>query len=179
MIFSGQLIADVADHLSFVFSKNYLNTSWRRMFCTSHPKKSTDTISIRPESRVYLWEFGKSRDYSRRGLRSHNKIKLTTLFLRVRAAIFRCLKISILKSGLADEGVDTNFLSSAEWDYPLNLSISVSGGKENNCDSLSSCERNGKSSKPNLLSLIIRPKCGLRTNPCRRCRLKSCWNTAP
>jgi hypothetical protein len=32
-------------------------------------------------------------------------------------------------------------------DYPLNLSISVSGGKETNKDCLSSGERSGKSSK--------------------------------
>ena len=31
-------------------------------------------------------------------------------------------------------------------DYPPNLSISLSGGKENNCDSPSSGERRGKSS---------------------------------
>lgn len=31
-------------------------------------------------------------------------------------------------------------------DYPLNLSILIRGGKETNKDSLSSCERNGKSS---------------------------------
>lgn len=32
------------------------------------------------------------------------------------------------------------------WDYPLNLSISISGGKETNKDSLSNCEWSGKSS---------------------------------
>lgn len=31
-------------------------------------------------------------------------------------------------------------------DYPLNLSILISGGRESNCDSLSSGERSGKSS---------------------------------
>ena len=36
-------------------------------------------------------------------------------------------------------------------DYPLNLSISVSGGKETNKDSLSSGERSGKSPAPNPL----------------------------
>ena len=35
-------------------------------------------------------------------------------------------------------------------DYPLNLSISVSGGKESNSDSRSSGERNGNSSAHNL-----------------------------
>jgi len=35
-------------------------------------------------------------------------------------------------------------------DYPLNLSISVSGGKESNSDSLSSGERNGNSPAHNL-----------------------------
>ena len=35
-------------------------------------------------------------------------------------------------------------------DYPLNLSISVSGGKESNSDSLSSGERNGTSPAHNL-----------------------------
>ena len=37
-------------------------------------------------------------------------------------------------------------------DYPLNLSILLSGGRENNSDSLSSGERRGKS--PNLKSLM-------------------------
>ena len=32
------------------------------------------------------------------------------------------------------------------WDYPLNLSISISGGKETNKDSPSNCEWSGKSS---------------------------------
>jgi hypothetical protein len=44
----------------------------------------------------------------------------------------------------------SNFLQSApeiKQDYPLNLSISVSGGKETNKDYLSSGERSGKSSK--------------------------------
>ena len=34
-------------------------------------------------------------------------------------------------------------------DYPLNLSISISGGKETNKDSLSSGERTGISPEPN------------------------------
>ena len=38
-------------------------------------------------------------------------------------------------------------------DYPLNLSISLSGGKETNKDSPSSGERSGKSPAPNPLSL--------------------------
>ena len=37
-------------------------------------------------------------------------------------------------------------------DYPLNLSILISGGKETNKDSLSSGERSGKSPAPNLSS---------------------------
>lgn len=40
------------------------------------------------------------------------------------------------------------------WDYPLNLSISVSGGKETNKDSPSSGERTGKSPAPNLVLVI-------------------------
>ena len=37
-------------------------------------------------------------------------------------------------------------------DYPLNLSILISGGKETNKDSLSNGERKGKSPAPNLVS---------------------------
>ena len=37
--------------------------------------------------------------------------------------------------------------SEVKWDYPLNLSISLSGGKENNYDYPSSGERSGKSPK--------------------------------
>jgi hypothetical protein len=40
-----------------------------------------------------------------------------------------------------------SFLSEVKWDYPLNLSISLSGGKENNYDYPSSGERSGKSPK--------------------------------
>ncbi len=36
-------------------------------------------------------------------------------------------------------------------DYPLNLSILISGGKETNKDSLSNGERKGKSPAPNLM----------------------------
>lgn len=42
-------------------------------------------------------------------------------------------------------------------DYPLNLSISVSGGKETNRDSLSRGDRKGKSSAHNLPG---HPACG-------------------
>jgi hypothetical protein len=49
-------------------------------------------------------------------------------------------------------------------DYPLNLSISLSGGKETNKDSLSSGERTGKSPKPNPADLSAR-KCGVWFNP--------------
>ena len=45
-------------------------------------------------------------------------------------------------------------------DYPLNLSISISGGKETNKDSPSSGERRGISPKPNPVALATR-KCGL------------------
>ena len=41
-------------------------------------------------------------------------------------------------------------------DYPLNLSILISGGKENNCDFLSNGEWNGNSPALNCLSLIAR-----------------------
>ena len=55
-------------------------------------------------------------------------------------------------------------------DYPLNLSISISGGKENKSDSLSSGERNGISSAPSLVSLLVNKRCGVnvqvhRINP--------------
>lgn len=39
--------------------------------------------------------------------------------------------------------------TSARREHPLNLSISLSGGKETNRDSLSSCERTGNSPAPN------------------------------
>ncbi|KAF6197458.1 hypothetical protein GE061_020213 [Apolygus lucorum] len=42
------------------------------------------------------------------------------------------------------------------WDSPLNLSILVSGGKETNQDSPSSCERTGKSPAPNPGGLAFR-----------------------
>ena len=55
-------------------------------------------------------------------------------------------------------------------DNPLNLSISISGGKENKSDSLSSGERNGISSAPSLVSLTVNKRCGVlvqvhRINP--------------
>ena len=48
-------------------------------------------------------------------------------------------------------------------DYPLNLSISVSGGKETNKDSPSSGERTGKSPEPNPAERSVR-KCGVWFN---------------
>lgn len=42
-------------------------------------------------------------------------------------------------------------------DYPLNLSILIRGGKETNKDSLSSCERNGKSSARRGDALVYLP----------------------
>ena len=45
-------------------------------------------------------------------------------------------------------------------DYPLNLSISVSGGKETNKDSPSSGERTGMSPAPNPVVTATR-KCGV------------------
>ena len=41
-------------------------------------------------------------------------------------------------------------------DYPLNLSISISGGKETNKDSLSNGERSGKSSSLKSLAVTVR-----------------------
>jgi len=45
--------------------------------------------------------------------------------------------------------------------YALNLSILISAGKENNSDSLSSGERNGRSPRLNLLRGDLEAKCGL------------------
>ena len=47
-------------------------------------------------------------------------------------------------------------------DYPLNLSISVSGGKETNQDSLSNGERSGNSPAPNLPARRGGEKCGVQ-----------------
>ena len=41
------------------------------------------------------------------------------------------------------------------WDYPLNLSISLSGGKETNKDFHGSGERPGKSPAPNPVPLVL------------------------
>ena len=54
-------------------------------------------------------------------------------------------KIWRLKSDKLD--LKTIWAPELKQDYPLNLSISVSGGKETNKDYLSSGERSGKSSK--------------------------------
>ena len=51
-------------------------------------------------------------------------------------------------------------------DYPLNLSILISGGKETNQDSLSSGERRGKSPAPNPRPTGGRGKCGVRKTAC-------------
>jgi len=51
-----------------------------------------------------------------------------------------------------------NFRPDIKGDYPPNLSILISGGKENNCDSLSNGEWNGNSPSPNCWS--SRP-CGM------------------
>lgn len=51
-------------------------------------------------------------------------------------------------------------------DYPLNLSILLSGGKETNKDSLSSGERRGKSPAPNPRPAGGRGKCGVRKTAC-------------
>ncbi|CAL9699399.1 unnamed protein product [Knipowitschia caucasica] len=51
-------------------------------------------------------------------------------------------------------------------DYPLNLSILLSGGKETNQDSLSSGERRGKSPAPNPRPTGGRGKCGVRKTSC-------------
>lgn len=56
----------------------------------------------------------------------------------------------VSRGGAAAEGAGhIRFSTSDRWDYPLNLSISLSGGKETNRDSLSSCERTGNSPAPN------------------------------
>ena len=46
-----------------------------------------------------------------------------------------------------------------EWENPLDLSILVNGGKENNNDSLSSREWNGRSPPLNPLTLAVNGKC--------------------
>lgn len=51
-------------------------------------------------------------------------------------------------------------------DYPLNLSILLSGGKETNKDSLSSGERTGMSPAPNPAAIYSDAgKCGVREGP--------------
>ena len=55
-----------------------------------------------------------------------------------------------------------NFRPEIRREYPLNLSILLSGGKETNKDSLSSGERRGKSPAPNPRPAVGRGKCGVR-----------------
>lgn len=50
-------------------------------------------------------------------------------------------------------------------DYPPNLSILVSGGKETNQDFLSSGERTGKSPAPNPAAFSAAGRCGVREGP--------------
>ena len=45
--------------------------------------------------------------------------------------------------------IPSHFRPEIRQDYPPNLSILISGGKENNCDALSNGERNGHSPAPN------------------------------
>lgn len=57
-------------------------------------------------------------------------------------------------------------LTSVLFDYPLNLSISLSGGKETNRDSLSNGERTGKKFKLKIkFILIINLSCSVRSLP--------------
>ena len=69
-------------------------------------------------------------------------------------------------------------LSEVKQGYPLNLSISLSGGKENNYDCLSTGEGSGKS--PNCKSLPFRHKnCNLQILADRLTRPQVSWNAPP
>jgi hypothetical protein len=87
---------------------------------------------------------------------SHTLMRLRFVFL----VKYEWVKLSFQRSGqlqnwlrwvkLSIKNSLINFLQSTpeiKQDHPLNLSISVSGGKETNKDCLSSGERSGKSSK--------------------------------
>lgn len=64
------------------------------------------------------------------------------------------------------------FRPQSRWEYPLNLSILLSGGKETNQDSPSSGERTGKSPAPNPAAVlrVVAGKCGVREDPSSRGR---------
>ena len=71
--------------------------------------------------------------------------------LRLRGWRFRLLDVSGLPSrGLGLDLVSFVFRPESRQGYPPNLSILISGGKENNCDALSNGEWNGRSPSPNL-----------------------------
>jgi len=69
----------------------------------------------------------------------------------------------------------TTFKARTADDHPLNLSISLSGGKENNCDSLSSGERRGKSPS----RIRSHRNCGVWSLLYDRTMEKSSWNGVP
>ena len=94
------------------------------------------------------------------------KAKVSSLGFTARLELLapRCLSTLIKKLELAQTAVfnkccciyqvtaHSNIRPQIRRDYPLNLSILISGGKETNKDSLSNGERKGKSPAPNLVS---------------------------
>ena len=89
--------------------------------------------------------FGKRRLSS-----SQNKF----LFLPNEAVTFTCDLIANEVMNLQIINI-LPFVSEVKQDYPLNLSISLSGGKENNSDYLSSGERTGNSPILNPSGIVI------------------------
>ena len=57
-------------------------------------------------------------------------------------------------------------------DYPLNLSILISGGKENKRDSPSNGERKGKSSAPSPVGILPYGRCGVHVAVHRHWKLQ-------
>ena len=86
-------------------------------------------------------------------------------FILIRLRIFNSLYESMLRSSCSK-----HFTTSLARDYPLNLSISLSGGKETNKDFPSNCEWRGKSPrwKDSSLSLCLDRLTGERN-------IKSVW----
>ena len=70
----------------------------------------------------------------------------STGFCRLHAVVACGLLLaSHSRNGLASSDMSHNFRPELRQDYPLNLSISISGGKETNKDSPSNGERTGQS----------------------------------
>lgn len=89
-----------------------------------------------------------------------NAIKLLKATFAV-AMVTICYMSEPTDLAWATMNIDNSTWPDFKQDYPLDLSISLRGGKENNYDSLSSGERKGKSSRPNPHGLLVVRTCSL------------------